>query len=53
MITYEGITYQLKFIKKIAEKSLFLQIAEKTFARKISYNMRISISVKSHKLSTL
>jgi len=26
MITYEGITCQLKFLKKMAEKSLFLQI---------------------------
>jgi len=26
MITYEGITYQLKFLEKMAEKISFLQI---------------------------
>jgi len=26
MITHEGISYQLKFLEEMAEKSLFLQI---------------------------
>jgi len=26
MITHEGITYQLKFLEKTVEKSIFLQI---------------------------
>jgi len=46
MITHEGITYQLKFLEKMVEKSLFLQFFNK-FARKISCNIRISSSVSS------
>jgi len=42
MITHEGITYQLKFFKKIAEKKFFLINSFNKFVRKISCNIRIS-----------
>jgi len=45
MITHEGIMWQLKFLEKMTEKSLFLQIFFNKFARKIPCNMRISSSV--------
>jgi len=47
MITHEGITCQLKFLGKMAEKSLFLQFFFNKFARKFPCNMRISSSATS------
>jgi len=44
MITHEEITYQLKFLEKMAENSFLLQIFNK-FARKIPCNMKISSNV--------
>jgi len=45
MIRYKGITYQLKFLEKMAEKSLFLQIFLTNLQKKIPCNMRIFSSV--------
>ena len=45
MIIHEGITYQLKFLEKMAEKESFLANFFNKFEKKISCNMKISSSV--------
>jgi len=37
MITHEGITYQLKFLEKMEEKSIFLQIFLTNLQKKKSH----------------